>query len=469
MGTIWIKEFKGGLDTRRLPETTSGGTLIRCYDGHLTQGGEIEQRAIFELVWASPQGSSKGLASTPESLVIFGHASEPAGLPANFIYQQLAHPSGEALVAVPGWDNFGGEIVAAARFADNSRYLFVDGTLVTDGGVPEEPTSVLTANSKINVGSGTSVVFSKIRDATDFTGTGYGFIDMAFEIGDDASVIAIAEYDTEVAVFFPRNIMIWHFDTDPDNTAPVQRLNAAGTFGARAVVPFSDSDLIFYDQTGLRSLRARDSSRAAMTVDIGSAIDALTVAAYAAASDLQRELTVGVVDPATGRLWMAIGDTIFILSSYQATKVTAWSIYRPGFSVDAMVAWNDHIYLRSGDDFYVYGGEGEPAYSDTVETEVWLPYLDANVPAQAKTLHGVDVACRGVWEVRVGFDPRNLNASDLLGRVNGTTYGIRPVSVTGRGTHIGLRFRVLGPVSATEPAVLAAAAIHHDLDDQTDS
>ena len=47
MGTIWVREFTGGLDVRRLPETSPGGTLMRGLDCHITRGGEVEQRAVF--------------------------------------------------------------------------------------------------------------------------------------------------------------------------------------------------------------------------------------------------------------------------------------------------------------------------------------------------------------------------------------------------------------------------------------
>ena len=40
MGTIWVKEFTGGLDTRRLPVTTTAGVLIKANNGHINRGGE---------------------------------------------------------------------------------------------------------------------------------------------------------------------------------------------------------------------------------------------------------------------------------------------------------------------------------------------------------------------------------------------------------------------------------------------
>jgi hypothetical protein len=139
--------------------------------------------------------------------------------------------------------------------------------------------------------------------------------------------------------------------------------------------------------------------------------------------------------------------------------------------VEGIAVLGDRVYLRSGDDFYVYGAESGPyTYSSDVHSEVWLPYLDANAPAQGKTLQGVDAAVRGTWEIRVGYDPGNLDATDLVARITKTTY-VEPRTPVdqGSGTHIGLRFRVLAPASATQPARLSSAMIHHNLDDPTDS
>ena len=46
MSTIWVRDFKGGIDARRLPETTEN-PLIRGVDGHITRGGEFEKRKAF--------------------------------------------------------------------------------------------------------------------------------------------------------------------------------------------------------------------------------------------------------------------------------------------------------------------------------------------------------------------------------------------------------------------------------------
>lgn len=130
MGTIWVKEFTGGLDTRRLPETTPGGVLIRATDGHINRGGEFEQRAAFVPAYNLPAGTV-GLAHVPTGLVVFGHQASVAGLPSGVTYQRLTHPDGvTALVRVPSYDLYAGKIYAVGVFADGSRHHFYDGARV---------------------------------------------------------------------------------------------------------------------------------------------------------------------------------------------------------------------------------------------------------------------------------------------------------------------------------------------------
>jgi hypothetical protein len=457
--------------------------LIFGQDCHITQGGEIEQRAVFVPLWTAPPGECVGLAADTVGLTVFGHAPDaPAGLPALFTYTQLAHPDGLQLQRTPSWTIFGPDIAVIGAFgtdpANSERYMFVGDDLITDSQAPPylddiQPFAIETFAKKLFAGAGTHLFFSKVLDGTDWSDTanGAGVIDMAFEIGQNASVRALAPYEDLLAVFFQRAVMTWSVDPDPAATAPVQTLKGVGTFSSQTVVPYKGGDVIFYDPTGIRSLRARDSSKSAYTADIGSAIDVLTQAAYAATPVDRREMASAVIEPETGRIWIAIEDTIFVLSQYDVTKVTAWTVYKPGFVVDYMTVFDGRVYLRSGEEFYVYGSESGPyQYSDDVHAEAWLPYLDANQPAQVKHVLGVDVACRGAWEVRIGYDPENLAATDLLARVAGTTFGHARIPVDqGEGTHMSLRFKSIAARAVDAPATVSAAVIHHDLDDQEDS
>jgi hypothetical protein len=481
VGSIWIKEFRAGLDTRRLPETLPGGSLIHAQDCHITQGGEIEQRADFVPIWTAPADTCVGLAADEEHLVVFGHASSaPDDLPDGFIYQQLEHPEtgSVALIGVPSWQIYGGLVAAVGLFEDNAdfrRYLYLNAVHVSDANAPPqtggEPVALGISGSKLFVGAGPAFYFSDNEDGDDFTNDGAGFFNMAFRIGTGASVRAFSDYEKLLAVFSDRAITTWVVDADPANMALVQVIKGFGTFASRTAIQFRGADVLFYDVSGIRSLRARDSSGTAQTADIGSPVDKLTSMAVENTSVEQREFAAAIVEPRTGRLWFCIRDTIFVLSHYDVTKVTAWSVYKPGFVIDGIAVLRDRVYVRSGDVFYVYGSEsGAYRYSSNVQAEAWLPYLDANTPTQTKSLEGVDAAVRGSWEIRVGYDPRDLDASDLVARITNTTYPDPRVPVVqGEGTHIGLRFKSLAPLSATEPAVLSAAVIHHNLDDPEDS
>jgi hypothetical protein len=223
------------------------------------------------------------------------------------------------------------------------------------------------------------------------------------------------------------------------------------------------------DQSGIRSLRARDSSNNAFTTDIGSPIDALVVAAICDCPGNAPKVAT-VVDPQDGRVWMAFGGQIFVFSYFPGSKVSAWSTYEPGFPVDALVEFADRVYLRSGDSFYVYGSRSGPyQYSEATQAEAWLPYLDAERPSQAKLLDGVDVACRGTWELRLATEPENLLASDLIGRVTGTTFTHMRLPMEGQATHLSLRAKALAPAGPNKPAVFASIVIHHDLHRDEDS
>src|SRR5690606_25456464 len=130
MAIIHVREFLGGLDTRRMPETTPGGVLIQADDGHISAGGEFESRAAF--VDSYTVTSTVGLAATRSELVVFGSAAAPA-LPEGVSYQRLQHPDGTpTLVSVPSWDLYAGKVYAVGVFSDGSRHHFYDGVRVTD-------------------------------------------------------------------------------------------------------------------------------------------------------------------------------------------------------------------------------------------------------------------------------------------------------------------------------------------------
>jgi hypothetical protein len=129
VSTIWIKKF-GGVDARRLPETTPSDSLIRGTDGHLTRGGEFEKRAAFVPTYTLPNGT-KNLAADASSVYVFGDGATPAGLPAGVSYLRLQHPSGFGLDNVVSWDLFKGVIYAVGNYSGALTHFYGASSVTT--------------------------------------------------------------------------------------------------------------------------------------------------------------------------------------------------------------------------------------------------------------------------------------------------------------------------------------------------
>lgn len=802
MGTIWIKEFTGGLDTRRMAETTAGGVLMRGNNGHITRGGEFEKRAAFVPEYRLPEGSTVGMAAGAVSIYVFGHGEAPGGLPAQVLYQRLQHPDGEtALDRILSYDLYASKIYVVGEFADGSIFHFYDGVRVDDwydgrarasfdvvgggvtpavaatgsfeitggtndvanqitavtvdgvaltngtaithtgsnattaaavasainsfvsspnytavatgqvvtitaaltgyaangktlvvsrtgdvvianinnmaGGAPiitstlenlkvngvsvilapvewtttneataaaiaaavnthasipeytatainaqvnivaTEPgaaangftvetlvadgfvvgpasglvleggsttvaaaaqgsltitggtsnvanqltaltvdgvaiigsaithtgnntttatavanainafasnpdytasatgaivtikasvegaaangkvvtptvtgnfttgsvvnmaggvdpvyqpgTFVKTAGKKVYSTSGSVLHFSGIAEPTQWTtdAIGAGFIDMASETSGAEQLQAVGKYQSNIAVFAERAIVIEYIDPDPTLNRLVQVLNNTGTLSPKSVTQFGDNDLFYLDESGLRSLKARDSSNAAATTDIGVPVDTLVIEKLNTMTVDERQNIIGLIEPRDGRFWLAMKDVIFVFSFFNGAKVSAWSTYEPSTTVDGevipiaiddIVVFRRRVYLRSGDTIYVYGGlNAGLTYDDTV-AEAWLPYLDANAPARKKNFTGIDAALEGEWKVFAATQPTNQAAEDQVATLFETTFNADRIPAIGEATHISLRFRSKG----SGPAKVSSAVIHYE-------
>lgn len=585
MGTIWIKELTGGLDSRRLPETTPGGVLIKGNNGHITRGGEFEQRADFVTSMELPAGTV-GLSSTRSGLFVFGTEAEPAGMPSGVSYQQLEHPTTPALALsrILSADAYDSKLYVAAEYVDGSIVHFYDGVYVSDwfdgrarasftidsgtagakletltingtdalGGAvtwvttPEDTAAAIASainsyvsapeygatsvGDRVNIiantaGSGpngysvnatvsgglvvspaTGVVlangsdsesftpgtfvktvrtkeysvagsllhFSGIQEPTKWTTdtTGAGFINLSTEDADATNLTALARYQSMLAVFAPTVTMIWYIDPDPDLNTLSQVLANTGTKFPRSVAQFGDSDVFYLDTSGLRSLRARDSSNAAATTDIGVPIDTLVTAKMEELTSADTQRVISLINPIDKRFWLIIKDVIYVFSFYQNAKVSAWTTYEPGFTIDAATVFNERVYVRSGNDIYAYGGvytaSGGISYSADVEAEAWLPYLDANRPTAKKNWQGVDFALTGLWEVSAALNPTDVDSAEVIARAFKTSYNQGRIPLSHSSSHISLRFKSKSLASDGGPAILSSANIHYEGNESED-
>lgn len=327
-------------------------------------------------------------------------------------------------------------------------------------------TAVKTIGQKMNSVSGPVAHFSGLQQPTKWTTdfVGAGFIDMSTQSSGAEKLTALERYQNLVAVFAGRVIQIWFFDPDPALNTLSQVLNNTGTSSANSVTQFGDSDIFYLDESGLRSLRARDASNAAATTDIGVAIDTLVVAKLQTLTDAERDAVKGLIEPRSGRFWLIMKDTIFVFSYFSGSKVSAWTTYTPAdmskvpFNIDAAVVFNRRVYARAGNKIYCYGGTAPAEQYDDTIAEAWLPYLDAGSPTVKKNWSGIDAALIGLWDVAYAMSPNNEAAEDDIAILSQTTYEADSVPSLGESTHISPRFRTKGAGYAR----LSAAVIHFE-------
>ena len=328
------------------------------------------------------------------------------------------------------------------------------------GGVSPPGTVVLTHKAKIYSVSGKTLHFSGTGVPTGWQpngAAGAGFINMGIQDGEAETLVAVETYYDKIAVFGRRSVQIWTVTQDPAGNAWYQTLKNGGAVAGRAVRQYGNADVFFLSDSGLRSLRARDSSNVAAVNDVGTPIDDLITADIAALGNAVVDAVSGI-EPINGRFLLALGTKLYVFSFFPASKISAWSVYEPGFAIDHIDVQNDQIILRSGDTIYRYGGTAGSTYGADYEVEVIPPLIDARSPATEKTFHSLDIGCTGTWDVFVGTDPAIPDVRDLVATVTRMTFGLEKVPLNVVGSHVGPRFVHQG----AGPATISNLILHYE-------
>jgi hypothetical protein len=476
-----VSNFKGGLDVRRSQEASASGLLFEAKNVHVTRGGELEKRMAFVPVLPLPP-ETRSLAATAYNLYTFAaHGRSPA-LDPGMLHVSVELSPWVGLKRVLDVDVFGGKIYASVEYDDGTITHWYDGVRVPNWTSPPEalppaggaiPTGalqrygpILTLSGKMYAGAQNFLFFSKIDDPTEYVptvpNTGQGYIDLSNSYGGSERLVAFAAYQGKLAVFTRKSVQIWDVDPDPANMRLRQVLTNIGTRAQRSVINFGDTDVFFLADSGVRSLRARDSSNNASTSDIGTPVDPLIVADMLALSD-KGVNAQATIEPSSGRYWLALGSKIYVFSFYPSSKVSAWTRYELPFEVDSFAQIEQRLYVRGKDNWlYLYGGADGQTYGNDYECTVELALLDAGKPATMKQISGIDVGCEGSWAVRLGTDPTQPDTRELIATVSRSTFGMERVAAQGYGSHFSYELRHQGPGRAA----LHSLATHFDVGEQ---
>lgn len=364
----------------------------------------------------------------------------PAGLGASANGSVIASTVGGTVSLTT--TNVSGGVSAAAAVAQVTSVLLngtfepldkftitINGTdYVATGRASGHMTSAFVYKKRIYGVANSLMRYSAIGAPTDWTtatpASGSSFINLNSDSEGSERLVGIEQYQTYVSIFSRRRVTLYALNTDATTNTFVQTLQNTGTVAARSVVAYGNTDVFYLDETGIRSIKARDASNAAFVSDVGTNIDTFlrdyinTISADA----VRRSL--GLVEPIDGRFWLAMGSRIWVLSYYPSTKIEAWSYYDLGANIDGMVRAFNQIYVRLGDSIKLYGGVSGVEYPLEGEQPITvkLPFLNADDPGTLKQEYGFDIACSNEWTVYALPDPTDETKKTLIGRPTGTSY-----------------------------------------------
>lgn len=334
------------------------------------------------------------------------------------------------------------------------------------GGASGTGTSVLTFKKKLYSTASANLYFSALNAPTQWiSGTDYGFINMASQTAGQENLTVAEEYQGLMVIFSENNIRIWSISEDSSANVFIQTLQNTGTIAPRSVIPYGSNDVFYLSSSGIRSIKARDSSNAAYVSDVGTPIDTHIRDYMSSLTQEEVRDAVGIVEPIDGRFWLGIKNRIYVLSYFPSAKISAWSYYEVDFDIKNFAKVGDQIYVRGTDSdgidyLYLYGGFNNatyPAKNEDICT-IELPYFSASDPAGNKHLFGFDIVGINSWNVDLLPDPNNDQITVSLGIATGVTYGQPRFGVDG----ITPLFALTLTCSEAGPATMSALAMHYD-------
>jgi hypothetical protein len=346
------------------------------------------------------------------------------------------------------------------------------------------PTFLLTFRDKVYAACDTFLAFSAIGEPSQFQdrqvvggedadAPGNGYIVPGNNYGTPETIKAMAIYQNRMAVINRNSTQIWSMQPDPAANEQVQILENLGTFAPLSVQPMGTLDVMMLTDTGVRSLRVRDSSNSAIVVDVGTPVDWTIQQHLAELTEDEKATACAVVEPSSNRYWLFLpaGDTyvasIYVLSYFPSVNVSAWSTYLPTYRAAGVntpfipqkfVVKDGRVYARTTNGLIAYGGSDGNSY-DACGMTVETPWMDAKTPATRKHSKAIDVSCQGNWAVSVGMDPYSGTLDSVYTRDNDTnaaSFGLGQIPFYAQGTH--LKFRLVE--AGTDYARFSSIAFH---------
>jgi hypothetical protein len=354
-------------------------------------------------------------------------------------------------------------VLGGAYEAEDEFTVTINGTAyIATGQASGTGVNVYPQKGRVWSVAGTLLNGCKLNDPTDWSDAdasiGFVSIDVSSQSDGTERLVGMETYQEFSAVFSQTEIRLYTLDADATAIVLAQSLNNTGSLAGRAIVSYGNNDVFYPDTSGIRSLRQRDNVNAAFVSDVGNAIDVFVREHIDTLPNDTVARAVALVEPIDGRLWVSIGERIYVLSYFPSSKVNAWSYYEPPVSITELVRIGSKVYARGGDTVYLYGGDFGATYPEEDEqiVEVELPFLTAEKPANLKTFMGYDTALDNEWLVSVLPDPNDEEKEITVGRINRNTFHLDNVALPVRSSCIAVNLTC----SQAGAATLSALTLH---------
>ena len=470
-----ITDFAAGLDIRRSELTAPAGTLRSMINCHITPGGEIEKRMAFVPFWeCAPE--SRGLVQVNQKLYTFGpngpyKTEPPSGLWSIGVLGQ-ATPTIYEIIDFDIFDDKVFTILWKDNVGNIGRYF--DGQVVATANgfyCKTYKTKMYAVGGNVLHFSATGNPAMWYQPPPNTVQDGSGFIDLSLGDSDMTDGIALEVYYDKLAIMSKTATQLWVMDPLPEKNQYVQTLRQAGTMAWRSVLQYGSGDVMYVSASGIRSLRARNSSLAAAVSDIGSPLDPVIQDLFRYMGEDWMSGIIALLQPVTGRFWIIFPDRIYILSAFPGPKITAWSEYDPGFTITAAAIHDNRVVVRdTANIVYAYGGISDegPVYDDCY-VELVFPFHAGENVATFKTFTGLDATCTGLpWEVSCAFNIEDPYSEDYVGLFDGSSFLQGRFPIVGHSTHMSLRLRSnpLGTPAAERqpgPQILSNMVVHYQV------
>lgn len=274
------------------------------------------------------------------------------------------------------------------------------------------PTACYTMKDRVYLAVGSQFNFSENGDPTlwEEQNAGAGFIDINSQFGGADKVYGFGTLQGRLVVFGRRTIELWNVAADPSQFSQAQVLDNTGTKAPASAQNMGDFDVLYLDDTGVRSTQSKEVTLNAFLEDVGIPIDDIVQPKM---RSYDWSGAVGIVDPLSKRYWIFVKDTIYVLSRFRGSKILAWSTFLPtddkgtAFTPAKFVVFNGLVYCRTTDGrLVVYGGQDGNTYDSSIMT-VETPWMTDKTPENQKAFNGgLTAAIEGQWQLWAGCDPR---------------------------------------------------------------